>query len=101
MKFILHSDDKSELEKLVKSGMTPVVISQRAQILLKKAENKSSTAIADRWALTAIPLNCGARSIETAPKIKAFLISSAYPKDEAVRKKSPVKQEHGLSVSHA
>ena len=51
MKFILQPDDKSELEKLVKSGMTPVVISQRAQILLKKAENKSSTAIADEMGI--------------------------------------------------
>ena len=47
MKFELQSDDKAELERLVKSGMTPVVISQRAQILLKKAENKSSEAVAE------------------------------------------------------
>lgn len=47
MKFTLQPEDKIELEKLVKSGMTPVVISQRAQILLKKAENKSSTVVAD------------------------------------------------------
>ena len=47
MKFTLQPEDKAELEKLVKSGMTPVVISQRAQILLKKAENKSSTVVAD------------------------------------------------------
>ena len=46
MKFTLQPEDKVELEKLVKSGMTPVVISQRAQILLKKAENKSSTVVA-------------------------------------------------------
>lgn len=46
MKFELQSDDKTELEKLVRSGMTPVVISQRAQILLRKAENKSSEAVA-------------------------------------------------------
>lgn len=46
MRFILQPEDKAELEKLVKSGMTPVVISQRAQILLNKAENKSSTVIA-------------------------------------------------------
>lgn len=47
MKFTLHADDKRELEKLVKSGMTPVIIVQRARILLLKAENKSSNAIAD------------------------------------------------------
>lgn len=46
MKFTLQPEDKAELEKLVKSGMTPVIISQRAQILLKKAENKSSTVVA-------------------------------------------------------
>ena len=47
MKFELQSDDKAELERLVGSGMTPVVISQRAQILLKKAENKSSETVAE------------------------------------------------------
>ena len=47
MKFTLQPENKTELEKLVRSGMTPVVISQRAQILLKKAENKSSTVVAD------------------------------------------------------
>lgn len=46
MKFALQPEDKAELEKLVKSGMTPVIISQRAQILLKKAENKSSAVVA-------------------------------------------------------
>ena len=30
MKFTLQPEDKVELEKLVKSGMTPVVIHQRA-----------------------------------------------------------------------
>ena len=47
MKFELQSDDKSALEKLVKSGMTPVIIDQRAQILFKKAENKSTTKVAE------------------------------------------------------
>ena len=47
MKFTLQPDDKTELEKLVKSGMTPVSISQRAKILLKKANNISSVAIAE------------------------------------------------------
>ena len=47
MKFELQADDRAILEKLVKSGMTPVIISQRAQILLKKAENKSSTKVAE------------------------------------------------------
>lgn len=46
MKFTLQPEDKVELEKLAKSGMTPVIISQRAKILLKKAENKSSTVVA-------------------------------------------------------
>ena len=46
MKFELQADDKKTLEGLVKSGMTPMIIHQRAQILLKKAENKSSTQIA-------------------------------------------------------
>ena len=47
MKFELQPSDKAALEKLVKSGMTPIIISQRAQILLKKAENKSSAKIAE------------------------------------------------------
>lgn len=47
MKFTLQSEDKTELEKLVKSGMTPVIIRQRANILLKKADNMSCVAIAD------------------------------------------------------
>ena len=47
MKFNLQAEDKAALEKLVKSGMTPVIISRRAQILLKKAENKSSTKVAE------------------------------------------------------
>ena len=47
MKFELQADDKAALEKLVKSGMTPVAIKQRAQILLKKAENKSSSQVAE------------------------------------------------------
>ena len=47
MKFTLQPEDKNELEKLVKSSMTPVCISQRANILLKKSDNMSSIAIAD------------------------------------------------------
>lgn len=47
MKFELQPNDKKALEKLVKSGMTPVIIGQRAQILLKKAENKSSVKVAE------------------------------------------------------
>ena len=46
MRFTLRPDDKTELEKLVKSGMTPVIINQRARILLSKAENKSCSEIA-------------------------------------------------------
>ncbi len=46
MRFTLQPEDKTELEKLVKSGMTPVIISQRAKILLNKAENKSCSEIA-------------------------------------------------------
>lgn len=47
MRFDLQENDKKELEKLVKSGMTPVVIGRRAKILLLKAEGKSSTEIAE------------------------------------------------------
>ena len=46
MKFTLDDNHKAKLEKLVNSGMTPVVIAQRAKILLLKNAGKSATAIA-------------------------------------------------------
>ena len=45
MKFTLDDNHKAKLEKLVNSGMTPVVIAQRAKILLLKNAGKSATAI--------------------------------------------------------
>ena len=51
MKFSLQPNDKVELEKIIKSGMTPVVISRRATILLKKAENKSSKIVAQEMSI--------------------------------------------------
>ena len=51
MKFSLQPNDKVELEKIVKSGMTPVIISMRATILLKKAENKSSKIVAQEMGI--------------------------------------------------
>ena len=47
MKFTLDANHKAALEKLANSGMTPVVIAQRAKILLLKASGKSSSAIAN------------------------------------------------------
>ena len=47
MKFTLDDNHRAELEKLVNSGMTPVLIAQRAKILLLKDAGKSATAIAD------------------------------------------------------
>ena len=47
MKFTLDDNHKAKLEKLVNSGMTPVVIAQRAKILLLKNAGKSATAIAE------------------------------------------------------
>ena len=47
MKFTLDDNHKAELKKLANSGMTPVVIAQRAKILLLKDAGKSATAIAD------------------------------------------------------
>ncbi len=38
---------KAELETLASSGMTPIVIAQRAKILLLKDAGKSATAIAE------------------------------------------------------
>ena len=45
--FQLDADHAATLMKYVKSGMTPTIISQRATILLAKAEGKSNQAIAD------------------------------------------------------
>lgn len=47
MKFALDTAHKVALEKLANSGMTPVVIAQRAKILLLKASGKSVATIAD------------------------------------------------------
>lgn len=46
MKFTLEADHKTALEKLAKSGMTPVLTVQRAKILLLKEQGKSSSDIA-------------------------------------------------------
>jgi len=48
MKFELLDEHKTELTKLANSGMTPVLIAQRAKILLWKEEGMSSIAIADK-----------------------------------------------------
>lgn len=47
MKFELNQHDKMQLEKLAHSGMTPILIAQRAKILLRKSEGMSSTAVAE------------------------------------------------------
>ena len=47
MKFTLDDNHRAELEKLANSGMTPVLIAQRAKILLLKDAGKSATSIAD------------------------------------------------------
>lgn len=47
MKFTLDDNHRAELEKLANSGMTPVVIAQRAKILLLKNAGKSASSIAD------------------------------------------------------
>lgn len=52
MKFTLTNTHKAELEKLANSGMTPVVIAQRANILLLKDAGKSATAIADELGIS-------------------------------------------------
>lgn len=44
----LTTEHKERLEKLVKSGMTPAIIVQRAKILLLKADGLSNEAIADK-----------------------------------------------------
>lgn len=43
----LTSEHKEKLEKLVKSGMTPAIIIQRAKILLFKAEGRTNESVAD------------------------------------------------------
>ena len=44
---LLKPEHKAELEKLLKSGMTPVIIAQRAKILLSKDKGMSNEAIAE------------------------------------------------------
>jgi len=56
MKFTLKADHKAALEKLVKSGMTPVVTAQRAKILLFKEQGKSSSNIADELGTIQVPV---------------------------------------------
>lgn len=52
MKFTLEADHKTVLEKLAKSGMTPVATSQRAKILLLKEQGKSCSDIADELGIS-------------------------------------------------
>ena len=47
MKFVLDPEHKTMLERLAHTGMTPILIAQRAKILLYKETGKSSSAIAD------------------------------------------------------
>jgi predicted regulator of amino acid metabolism with ACT domain len=97
MKFELQADDKAVLEKLVKSGMTPVIISQRAQILLKKAENKSSTKVAEELNVNrhTVELWCQKYRNRTPEQT---IMYSALLKAVAGKKKSPEKRKHGSSV---
>lgn len=44
---LLTIEHKEKLEKLVKSGMTPAIIVQRAKILLFKADGRSNDSVAD------------------------------------------------------
>ncbi len=44
---LLDPKHKVELEKLIKSGMTPIIIAQRAKILMLKSEGKSTKEIAE------------------------------------------------------
>ncbi len=43
----LTTEHREKLEKLVKSGMTPAIIVQRAKILLLKADGRSNDSVAD------------------------------------------------------
>ncbi len=44
---LLTTEHKEKLEKLVKSGMTPAIIVQRAKILLFKADGRSNDSVAE------------------------------------------------------
>lgn len=52
MKFTLEAEHKTILEKLARSGMTPVAVAQRAKILLLKEQGKSSSDIADELGIS-------------------------------------------------
>lgn len=45
---LLTTEHKEKLEKLVKSGMTPAIIVQRAKILLFKADGRSNDSVAEK-----------------------------------------------------
>ena len=44
---LLAAEHKEKLEKLVKSGMTPAIIVQRAKILILKADGRSNDSVAE------------------------------------------------------
>ncbi len=46
-RLILTTEHRRQLENLVKSGMTPAIIIQRAKILLLKADGRSNDSVAD------------------------------------------------------
>lgn len=47
----LTEEHKEKLEKLVKSGMTPAIIIQRAKILLLKAEGRTNESVAEELSI--------------------------------------------------
>lgn len=71
MKFTLEQNHRAELEKLANSGMTPVVIAQRAKILLMKADGKSASAIAEELGVSRHTAEFGSKN--TVPVQKTIL----------------------------
>ena len=84
---LLKPEHKAELEKLLKSGMTPVIIAQRAKILLSKANGMSNEAIAEE-------LGINVRTVLLWCNKYAVYTGSSEHTARSFRAISPVKLSH-------
>ena len=72
-------------EKLVKAGMTPTIIVQRAKILFFKADGRSNDSIADE-----LGINKG-----TVLPMKYRMIFQVFPGAGILKRKSPARPKPG------
>ena len=95
MKFTLEQNHKAELEKLANSGMTPVVIAQRAKILLMKADGESATAIAEELGVSRHTAELWIRNTVPVQKKTPSRISLMLTRVAVAKRKSPVRRKPG------